>query len=441
MSNEIAMPGQVEEIIKRLTDSGFEAYAVGGCVRDSLLNREPGDWDITTSASPGQVKEIFRRTIDTGIEHGTVTIMLGRCGYEVTTYRIDGRYEDGRHPASVQFTPSLKEDLKRRDFTINAMAYNHESGIVDLFGGMEDLKRKVIRCVGDAHHRFEEDALRILRAVRFSAQLGFEIEEKTRQAVCDLAPSLARISMERIQMELTKLLVSEHPDYIRFAYETGITKVVLPEFDAIMETEQNNPYHCYSVGEHTLAMLEHCEADPVLRWTALLHDIGKPLVKTVGSDGCDHFYRHGEAGSRMADQILKRLKFDNDTIARVTKLVKWHDYAFNMTKANVRRAMNRVGEELFPSLLKIMWADNMAKSDYAKSYLLQAVKDVGVMYGQIVAEKDCITLKDLAVTGSDLIAAGMEPGREIGQILNRMLEDVLDSPEHNTKEYLMQHFI
>lgn len=258
---EIHLPEDVNKIIHTIEDAGYEAFAVGGCVRDSLLFRTPDDWDITTSAKPEEVKRLFKKTIDTGIQHGTVTVMLHHAGYEVTTYRIDGEYADARHPKEVTFTANLSEDLRRRDFTINAMAYNDRSGIVDDFHGMEDLKSGVLRAVGDPTERFEEDALRMMRAVRFSAQLDYEIEEKTREAIKALAKNLEQISAERIQVELVKLVKSSHPEKLRDLYETGITAVIMPEFDCMMETEQNNPHHKYSVGEHTIAGMMAVEAD------------------------------------------------------------------------------------------------------------------------------------------------------------------------------------
>lgn len=256
----IQLPEKVTKIIETLEAAGFEAYAVGGCVRDSILGRKPDDWDITTSAKPDQVKHLFQRTVDTGIKHGTVTVLLEREGFEVTTYRIDGAYEDGRHPSEVSFTASLREDLRRRDFTINAMAYNDKEGLVDLYGGLTDLEAGVIRCVGKAVERFDEDALRMLRAVRFSAQLGFWIEEETRAAIRLLAPNLQKISAERIQVELVKLVTSPHPDYLRTAYELGITAQILPEFDLCMETPQRHKHHCYDVGEHILPRHALCGA-------------------------------------------------------------------------------------------------------------------------------------------------------------------------------------
>ena len=257
---KIDLPEKVNMIIRTLNDAGFEAYAVGGCIRDSILGRTPSDWDITTSANPQEVKLLFRRTIDTGIRHGTVTVMLDKDSFEVTTYRIDGEYEDGRHPKDVVFTKSLYEDLRRRDFTINAMAYNEQCGLVDAFGGIKDLENQMIRAVGNPKERFTEDALRIMRSVRFAAQLGFSIEQGTRDAAKYLAGNLRKISAERIQTELVKLMVSDHPEFLKTAYEIGITKETLPEFDCCMETEQNHPHHCYTVGEHILKALQHVKA-------------------------------------------------------------------------------------------------------------------------------------------------------------------------------------
>lgn len=302
------MPKDVERIIDTLEDAGYEAYAVGGCIRDTLLGRVPEDWDITTSALPEQVKALFPRTVDTGLIHGTVTVLLKGSGYEVTTFRIDGEYEDARHPKEVVFTSKLAEDLMRRDFTINAMAYNHRTGIVDLFCGKEDLQKGMIRCVGDARKRFEEDALRIMRAIRFSAQLGFSIEKETKRAASKLAENLERVSKERIQVELVKLLVSNHPEKMRELYQMGITRIILPEFDDVMELEQNNPYHCFTVGEHTIRMLEEIPPQKVLRLTALLHDIGKVQCHTKDEKGEDHFYGHAEIGAEMAKKNFASIK-------------------------------------------------------------------------------------------------------------------------------------
>ena len=433
----LEIPKNAETILNILENAGYEAYVVGGCVRDSILGRTPDDWDITTSAKPEQVKELFHRTVDTGLQHGTVTVLMEKEGYEVTTYRVDGEYEDGRHPKEVTFTASLEEDLKRRDFTINAMAYNPSRGLVDLFGGMEDIDRKIIRCVGDPLERFTEDALRIMRAVRFSAQLGFTIEDETRKALKVLAPNLKHVSAERIQTELVKLLVSPHPDYLRVAYEAGIIAEFLPEFDVCMETPQNTPYHCYTVGEHILHSLNYVRADRVLRITMLLHDIGKPVVRKTDENGRDHFKMHGEAGEKMAGQILRRLKFDNDTIYKVTRLVKWHDDRPAGTTKSVRRAVNRIGEDLFPYYLEVQQADMLAQSEYRRAEKQERLDKVKEAYEVIMNEHQCVSLKNLAVTGKDLIQAGYKPGREIGETLNRLLEEVLADPQKNQKEVLL----
>lgn len=435
---KIQLPDKVHKIIETLQAAGFEAYAVGGCVRDSILGREPNDWDITTSARPQETKRLFSRTIDTGIQHGTVTVMMDKEGFEVTTYRIDGEYEDSRHPKEVTFTASLEEDLKRRDFTINAMAYNDQDGLVDIFGGIRDIETGVIRCVGNARERFTEDALRMLRAVRFSAQLGYRIDEKTSDAIKELAPSLHKISAERIQAELIKLVTSPHPDYLRIAYETGITKEVLPEFDLCMETPQNNPHHCYNVGEHILHSMLAVKPDKVLRLGMLFHDIGKPQTLTIDEEGITHNKMHPVVGEEMTKKILRRLKFDNDTIDKVSKIVLYHDQEIALTDTGVRRAVNRMGEDIFPMILAVHRADISAQSDYKKEEKLEKLAYIEQMYEGICNRKEAVSLKDLAVTGSDLIALGIQPGRQIGEILHELLELVLEDPAHNTREELLK---
>lgn len=436
MSMTIILPEKVKFIIDTLSQAGYEAYAVGGCVRDSILGRTPEDWDVTTSASPYQVKELFPRTVDTGIQHGTVTVMEGKEGFEVTTYRIDGDYEDCRHPKEVTFTASLEEDLKRRDFTINAMAYNEAHGLIDIFGGIRDIQQKIIRCVGSPVHRFTEDALRMMRAVRFAAQLGFAIEEDTREAIAELAPNLAGISAERIQTELVKLLVSDHPEEMRTVYETGMSRVFLPEFDNMMETPQNNQHHCYNVGEHSIAAMQNIRADKVLRLTMLLHDVAKPVCKTVDEKGIYHFYGHPKMGAEMAEVILRRLKFDNDTIHRVAALIVWHDDRPALEEKSVRRAISRIGLAQYPALFEVKRADALAKNYYKREEKLESIRRYEEIYEEIMAEHQCLTLKDLAITGRDLIALGMEPGKEIGDMLKRLLEHVLEYPEDNTPEIL-----
>ena len=433
----IKLPVDVANIIRILEEAGYEAYAVGGCVRDSILGREPSDWDITTSALPQQVKELFSHTIDTGLQHGTVTVMMHHVGYEVTTYRVDGEYEDSRHPKSVTFTRDLVEDLKRRDFTINAMAYNEDAGIVDVFGGVQDLENKIVRAVGDPKERFTEDALRMMRAVRFAAQLGYEIEENTKNAICEMADTLKKISAERIQVELVKLIVSSHPEHMRLLYETGITKIILPQFDRMMETQQNNPHHCYSVGEHSIKAMKEIRADKALRLTMLFHDMGKPDTKTTDEQGIDHFHGHASLSQKYAEKSLKKLKFDNETLSTVSKLTYWHDYKIQTNKKGVRRALNKIGEPLFLRLLEVKKADTMAQSSYKREQKLEEIKQVREIYEQIKKEGECFQLKDLAVTGQDLITLGMKPGPEIGKMLNKLLDIVIDDPKKNKKETLL----
>lgn len=391
----LRLPPKVSRIIHTLQAHGYEAFAVGGCVRDTVLGRVPDDWDITTSARPQEVKALFSRTVDTGLVHGTVTVLLGGGSYEVTTYRIDGRYDDHRHPSQVQFSAELAEDLRRRDFTINAMAYNQEQGLVDLFGGMRDLQEKKIRCVGEARERFQEDALRIMRAVRFSAQLGFLIDPATGDALRELAGDLAYVSAERIQVELVKLLSSSHPDYILRFFDTGIARVVLPE---LAESAAD-----LAKVQSVAASLKKVPPERSLRLALLLHPLG-------------------EKGSK---KLLRRLKFDNRTIDTVGRLVRWYDRPLGETPADVRRSAAAIGLELFPQVL-------MVQETY------RDVADVRRIWEEIVEKGQCISLKTLCITGSDLIALGMRPGREVGALLGELFEEVLEDPEHNDRVYLIE---
>ena len=442
------IPRKVNDIIEELMQHGYEAYAVGGCVRDMVLGREPEDWDITTSATPYEVKKIFRRTVDTGIVHGTVTVLLDKEHYEVTTYRLDGEYEDNRHPKQVEFTSSLTEDLKRRDFTINAMAYNEKEGFIDLFSGMEDLKSGIIRCVGSAEDRFEEDALRILRAIRFSAQLGFTIEENTLHAIREKIQNLNNISAERIRVELTKLLLSDHPDRLSLLYEIGITGVVLPEFDAMMRTEQKNIHHIYSVGDHTIhavsevagSLNEHrfeLRERTILRFTMLLHDIEKPNTITLGKDGQNHFYGHQEKGALTAKNILRRLKFDNDTIDSVVHLIRYHDYRFVLTPAGMRKAASKIGKEYMELLFEVNRADTSAKNPQHTKEKFERLATARKLYRDIIERAECVSLKELKVNGRDLIDIGMKPGKEMGVILYDLLTEVLEQPSLNERDTLL----
>jgi tRNA nucleotidyltransferase (CCA-adding enzyme) len=430
------LPDSVEKIIHTLEAAGYEAYAVGGCVRDALLGLTPDDWDITTSAEPEEVKALFSRTIDTGIKHGTVTVRLNGKSFEVTTYRIDGKYEDGRHPEEVTFTKSLEEDLKRRDFTINAMAVNDRTGIVDLFGGQEDLKAGIIRCVGDPMERFSEDALRMMRAVRFAAKLDFSIEEKTKKSISILKDNLRKVSAERIQVELTKLITSDHPEMMRTLYETGLTSVFFPEWDKAMVCGQNTKHHCYTVGEHTIEVMKHVRNDKVMRLAALLHDIGKPGMKRTDKKGHDHFQGHPQLSDIMAERILRRLKYDNDTIKKVCMLVRYHDERPALNPRSIRRCMREMNLD-FDDLFELKRADIAGQSDFMREEKLAAVDKFEKLYHENLEAGNCTDKKQLAVNGGDLIKAGVDKGPEMGRVMEKLLDDVIDEPSANTKETLL----
>lgn len=388
----IQLPYEVEWVIGKIRDAGYEAFAVGGCVRDTLLGRTPEDWDVTTSARPEAVKAIFERTVDTGLQHGTVTVLKNRKGYEVTTYRIDGEYHDGRHPDSVEFTPNLLEDLKRRDFTINAMAYSHETGIVDEFGGMEDLKAGIVRCVGRPEDRFTEDALRLLRALRFSAQLGFEIEESTYAAIKTIAPNLAKVSKERVQAELTKLLLSAHPERILLLKETGLSAQIVPGFDAVFAPA-------------LFSKLSQLPAEKSLRWAGFL------LCQST----------------KQAEAVLKGLKMDNETIGNVSRMIEGAKETLPLEKPAVRRAMSRYTPYQLEGALKLK--ELMGSPDAGEIRRLRE---------EIIRDGDCVSLKDLAVKGRDLLEAGVERGPMVGEILNHLFNLVLLHPEKNDRELLLK---
>lgn len=432
-----AIPGNAIKIINILEGSGYEAYVVGGCVRDTFLGRTPDDWDITTSASPEQIKSLFRRTVDTGIAHGTVTVLMNDEHYEVTTFRIDGDYADHRHPGNVMFTASLEEDLKRRDFTINAMAYNPSVGLVDKFGGIGDLKAGIIRCVGDPIERFSEDALRILRAFRFSAQLGFDIHEDTSRAASEKAADLKYVSAERISAELIKLIMSDHPEKLIDAYNAGVTKYFLPEFDEMALTTQKNPHHNDTVAEHTVNALRNSPSNRVIRLTMLLHDCGKPKVSRFDENGVQHFRGHGAASADMAKNVMRRLKLNNDTIKKVCILIKYHDWHLVPDEVNVRRLVSEIGPDMFEALVKVQYADVSSHSDYRKEEKLKRIVDEKNIYDKVMERGDCVSLKDLELSGDDIRTLGVSPGPRIGEILNKAFDEVLKDPAKNDHEYLV----
>ena len=428
---KLLLPPKVKMILGILSENGYEAYVVGGCVRDSILAKNPSDWDITTSAKPEDVSRIFHRTVGTGLKHGTVTVLIGDEQFEVTTYR-------GTAGPSEENASDLVQDLLHRDFTVNAMAYNDKSGLVDIVDGMNDLQRKVIRCVGEPDDRFDEDPLRILRAFRFAAETGFSIDRNTADRIPYFADRLRNVSGERIRDELVKILVSRNPEYWMELYKTGITAAVMPEFDLCMETPQNTPHHFYDVGTHTVKTLMAIEPDRILRLTMLMHDFGKPAMRFHDRLGRDHFKGHAAKSADIARDIMKRLRFDRETINKVCKLIYYHDYRPEPDPKAVRKAVYLIGPELFPLYIKVQWADNCGKSLYKRKEKQERVTRVARVYEQIMAEKPCLSRKELAINGEDLRELGIR-GRETGDILESALLMVLDEPEMNNREVLLKY--
>lgn len=442
----INMPKGAAAIIDTLQSNGFEAYLVGGCVRDSILKRPVHDWDITTSATPDEMKKIFSDTkiIETGIKHGTLTIQsIDGLFYECTTYRIDGAYSDGRHPDIVRYTKSLAEDLKRRDFTINAMAYNDKEGLIDLFGGRLDLMDHVIRCVGNPEDRFKEDALRIMRALRFAAQLEFDLEMKTKMAAFQMSDTLTKVSAERINSEFCKILTQTMGSQI-IDYYREIIAVFIPEIRDMFDFEQNNPYHMFNVWDHTIevfvrAVLFMDQNNLTLALAALFHDIGKPHSYQDGPDGIRHFYGHAAKSAEMTDNIMRRMRFNNNIREQVVTLVKYHDADIKPEAKYIKRWINKLGSEsLLKCLFMLKYSDINGQSLKGMGERLKEVDQLFRVLDNVINQQTCFSLKDLAVNGDDLIAAGMKPGKEIGAVLNQMLELVLNDECTNDKEALFK---
>lgn len=439
----IMIPRDVKFIIDILKNKGYEGYTVGGCVRDSILKREPQDWDITTNALPENTISIFKdkgiRVIETGLKHGTITILINSIGYEVTTYRIEGEYSDNRHPDNVTFTTSLKEDLSRRDFTINAMAYNDDNGLADHFCGIEDLKNKVIRCVGKADDRFKEDALRMLRAVRFSAQLGFQLEfEDLFISIKQNAHLIKNISQERIREELCKILICDKPSSgILALKESNLLEYILPELMTCIGFNQQNIHHDKDVFSHVLAVLDNTPAKLEIRLAALLHDIGKPQCFTIDENKTGHFYGHHKKSADISREILKRLKFDNKTIDTVSLLVYEHMSKFDKIKtSSIKKFMSRVGVENLEDLFQLQIADIKGASKEFQDF--SKILDLKDKCQIILDEKQPLSIKDLDINGRDLMESGIKQGKQIGEILNMLLEMVLEHPELNNKGKLIE---
>lgn len=431
------MPKNVDTAINLLQSAGFEAYAVGGCVRDSLLGKTPNDWDITTSAKPEDMKSVFINfhCIDTGIKHGTVTVVIDGEPLEITTFRLDGEYEDNRHPKSVTFTSDLGADLGRRDFTVNAMAYSKMTGTVDLFGGQNDLKNKIIRCVGDPDRRFNEDALRILRALRFASALDFEIEEKTAQSLLKNCVLLGNISEERISKELLKLVCGKGAKRILTDFAPVLFEI-LPELQPMYKNSHDNPHHCYDIYEHTLIAVESIDPEPTLRFAMLLHDCGKPAVKKFDENGVAHFYGHQRISAEISAQILARLKVSNKFRDEILFLVSNHDrWELYENTEKMPRYLSKFGLDGVLKLLKVMRADVLAQSPEYR-YRLDQIADAEEIAKNLAAQKPCLSLSELQINGRTLMDIGIPQGRKLGAVLAQLLDEVIDGVTKNTQEAL-----
>lgn len=431
------MPKNVDTAINLLQSAGFEAYAVGGCVRDSLLGKTPNDWDITTSAKPEDMKSVFAdfHCIDTGIKHGTVTVVIDGEPLEITTFRLDGEYEDNRHPKSVTFTSNLGADLGRRDFTVNAMAYSKKTGTVDLFGGQNDLKNKIIRCVGDPDRRFNEDVLRILRALRFASALDFEIEEKTAQSLLKNCALLGNISEERIAKELLKLVCGKGAKRILTDFAPVLFEI-LPELQPMYKNSHDNPHHCYDIYEHTLIAVESIDPEPTLRFAMLLHDCGKPAVKKFDENGVAHFYGHQRISAEISAQILARLKVSNKFRDEILFLVSNHDrWELYENTEKMPRYLSKFGLDGVLKLLKVMRADVLAQSPEYR-YRLDQIADAEETAKNLAAQKPCLSLRELQINGRTLMDIGIPQGRKLGAVLAQLLDEVIDGVTKNTQEAL-----
>lgn len=436
----IKIPIDVQKLINLLNENGYEAYVVGGAVRDSILNRPVHDWDVCTSATPSEMLKVFRdkKVIETGVKHGTITVVENDMTIEITTYRIDGDYSDNRRPDNVTFTKNLVADLRRRDFTINAMAYNPKTGLIDPFNGMEDIKYEKIRCVGSAEDRFNEDALRILRAIRFAAQLEFVEDPETSREIHQQYKQLENISIERINSEFCKIVSSEN-FCVELLLYPDVFSLFIPELKDLNDFQQNNPYHTYDVFGHTIHAIERCESeDLVVRLAVFFHDFGKPHSYQDGEDGIRHFKGHGKVSADITDSIMKRLRFDNETRNNVVELVYYHDATFEIGKKYVKRWLNKIGEKQFRRLLEVRKADIKGqKPDYEKSRI-EKVDYIESILDEILQEQECFSLRDLAVNGNDVKKTmNLKEGKDVGYWLNEILRRVIDGELKNNKDGLI----
>lgn len=435
---KITLPDSVRLIFSTLKNNGFECYCVGGCLRDSLSQRKVNDWDFTTNATPDEIEKCFSdfTTIDIGKKFGTICVVINSENYEITTYRKDGNYLDSRHPESVSFSKNLKDDLSRRDFTVNALAYNEDVGVVDEYSGLSDLEIGVIRCIGDADTRFQEDALRILRALRFASTYGYSIEQKTSESILKNKERLCDIAPERITKELTRLLCGKNVDFILRRYK-DVFAVIIPQISSMFNFDQNTKHHNKDLWRHTVSAVKNTPSDAVLRMTMLLHDIGKPMTVFKDKKGASHFPNHPKLGCAMAKTILTDLRFPKDFISTVALLIENHDNRLTPDTSTVKRCMRDLGEENTRKLLLIQRADILAQSFYKREEKLSVLDSVCEEFERIVKEKECYSLGTLAVNGKDIIHLGVNKGEKIGEILNLLLDNVIDGIVKNEKESLL----
>jgi len=436
-NHKMHVPTKVCELLTQINEAGFQSYVVGGAVRDSLLDKEPKDWDICTDASPDDIKEIFGKTLDTGIKHGTVTVMRDDIGYEITTFRTEGEYSDNRRPDSIKFVKSLKEDLSRRDFTINAMACDQDGFIYDYFNGIRDLKHEVIKCVGDPEKRFSEDALRILRAVRFAAQLNFSIEHSTHRAILDLQKNLEFVSKERIRVEWDKILSSDRPGaWVYWFVENGLIDYIDPEIAKMYCFRQYNPYHKYDVLRHACHAIDCVGDDLILRIAMLYHDTGKPYTFEL-VDGRGRFHGHNKISSELAEKGLERLKYDRKTIDLVSKLVYYHDYRIDdkLRKVHIKRFLNKIGAENFDYWYQIRVSDVLSQNlKYAQKRLEKLFKIKNIV-SEIIINEEAFSVKQLDFNGKDIMdILDIESSPQVGEILDLILDVVMSGGIKNNKK-------
>lgn len=428
-------------IISLLIASGHKAYAVGGCIRDSIMNREIGDVDITTSAKPDELESILNKKnikfYETGIKHGTITALINDCSYEITTFRTDGSYIDNRHPESVKYINSLEDDLARRDFTMNAIAYNEEAGIIDIFGGKGDIEKNIIRTVGDPDKRFKEDALRIMRAIRFASVLGFDIEYKTKEALFRNKKLLNNVSSERIYIEFIKLIMGDNAERVLIDYR-DIIAVIIPEIKVIFDYPQNCKWHIYDVYTHSVKSVAVSPKKDYIRLAMFLHDIGKPYCRTVGKSGQDHFKGHPKVSCELSDKILKRFKVSNDIYNNVMKLIEIHDLFITNDKADIKHWLNAIGDKLTFDYIDVKIADLKTHNPMFTRKEIKNLYEIRKIADKILLDNEPYRLSDLAIDGDDLKGKGYE-GPAIGLKLNELVNIVIDNPEENNRDSLLRY--